>query len=100
MGWTWSKSVGVGPFRVNMSKSGVGFSVGGKGFRTGVNSKGRKYSTVSIPGTGIRYNSSGSGGSTKSTGSRGGAGKAKTGCASIIAIVFAMAAAVCIVIRL
>jgi hypothetical protein len=67
MGFSWSKSVGVGPFRVNLSRSGVGFSVGGKGFRTGVNAKGRRYSTASIPGTGIRYTT-------------GGGSKSKKGC--------------------
>ena len=59
MGWSFRKSVGLGPFRINLSKSGIGYSVGGGGFRTGVNSRGRSYRSFSIPGTGIRYSSSG-----------------------------------------
>lgn len=58
MGWSYRKSVNLGPFRINVSKSGIGYSVGGAGFRTGVSSRGRKYKSVSIPGTGLRYYSS------------------------------------------
>ena len=38
MGWSYRKSVNLGPFRLNISKAGIGYSVGGKGFRTGVTS--------------------------------------------------------------
>ena len=62
MGFYYRKSIRVGPFRVNMSKSGVGYSVGGPGFRTGVSSRGRRYSTFSIPGTGIGYRKTGGSG--------------------------------------
>ena len=55
MGFYYRKSVSLGPFRVNVSKSGVGCSVGGRGFRTGVSAKGRRYSTFSLPGTGAGY---------------------------------------------
>ena len=55
MGFTYRKSVRLGPFRVNLSTSGVGWSVGAGGFRTGVSARGRRYSTFSIPGTGIGY---------------------------------------------
>ena len=55
MGWSFRKSVGLGPFRVNVSKSGVGYSVGGRGFRVGTNAQGRRYTTFSIPGTGLSY---------------------------------------------
>ena len=58
MGFTFRKSVGVGPFRVNLSKSGVGYSVGTRGIRTGVSATGRKYTTFGVPGTGIGYRSS------------------------------------------
>jgi hypothetical protein len=58
MGWTYRKSVGLGPFRINVSKSGIGYSLGGGGFRTGVSSRGRSYKSFSLPGTGIRYYSS------------------------------------------
>ena len=55
MGWTYRKSVSLGPFRVNLSKSGIGYSLGGMGFRTGVSSRGRGYKSFSVPGTGMRY---------------------------------------------
>jgi hypothetical protein len=60
MGFTYRKSIGIGPFRVNVSKSGVGYSVGGSGFRTGTSARGRRYTTFSIPGTGVGYRTSGS----------------------------------------
>ena len=53
MGWSFRKSVGLGPFRINISKSGIGYSIGGAGFRTGVNSRGRRFRSFSIPGTGV-----------------------------------------------
>lgn len=55
MGFTYRKSVHIGPFRVSVGRSGVGYSVGGKGFRTGVSSNGKRYSTFSLPGTGVGY---------------------------------------------
>jgi hypothetical protein len=64
VGWSYRKSVNLGPFRVNISKSGVGYSLGGAGFRTGVTSRGRSYRSMSIPGTGLRYYSSGKNSST------------------------------------
>ncbi len=55
MGWSFRKSIKLGFVRVNLSKSGIGGSVGVKGYRKGIDAKGRQYSHVSIPGTGI-YN--------------------------------------------
>lgn len=55
MAWIYRKSFNLGPLRITLSKTGLSFSVGTKGFRTGVNSKGRRYTSVSIPGTGVRY---------------------------------------------
>ncbi len=55
MGWSFRRSINLGPFRINFSKSGISYSFGLAGFRTGVNAKGRKYSSVGIPGTGLRY---------------------------------------------
>jgi hypothetical protein len=43
MGLFYRKSVNLGPFRVNIGKSGLGYSVGGRGFRGGKSSRGRKY---------------------------------------------------------
>src|SRR5213596_2977151 len=53
MGWNWRKSLRFGPLRVNLTKSGVGYSVGLPGIRLGKDAKGRKYQSVNIPGSGI-----------------------------------------------
>jgi hypothetical protein len=58
MGFYFRRSVNLGPFRVNLSRGGVGWSVGGRGFRTGQSGRGRKYTTISIPGTGVGYRTS------------------------------------------
>lgn len=55
MGFRFRKSLNLGPFRINFSKSGVGYSVGGKGFRVTKTATGKTRTTVSIPGTGISY---------------------------------------------
>ena len=46
MGWGFRKSIGLGPFRINFSKSGLGASVGVRGARIGINSRGQKYAQV------------------------------------------------------
>jgi hypothetical protein len=43
MGFYYRKSVNLGPFRVNLSKSGLGYSVGGRGFRVGTTAREKKY---------------------------------------------------------
>lgn len=58
MGFRYRKSMKVGPFRVNVSNSGVGWSVGGAGFRTGRSSTGRSYTRFSLPGSGLSYETS------------------------------------------
>ena len=55
MGFRFRKSVNFGPLRVNFSKSGVGYSMGGKGFRVTKKAGGGMRTTASIPGTGISY---------------------------------------------
>ena len=55
MAWNFRRSVKFGPVRLNFSKSGIGTSVGVRGFRVGRDAKGRTYTASSIPGTGI-YN--------------------------------------------
>lgn len=56
MGFRYRKSINLGGgFRVNISKSGVGYSCGTKGYRITKTSKGTIRKTVSIPGTGISY---------------------------------------------
>ena len=54
----------LGPLRLNLSKKGVGYSVGVRGFRVGRDAKGQDYSQTSVPGTGIyqrRYSGRGYG---------------------------------------
>lgn len=55
MGLRFRKSVKAGPMRINFSKSGVGYSVGTKGFRYTKKANGGTRTTTSIPGTGISY---------------------------------------------
>ena len=55
MGFRFRKSVNLGPVRINLSKSGIGYSVGTKGFRVTKKAAGGTRTTTSIPGTGISY---------------------------------------------
>jgi hypothetical protein len=55
MGLRFRKSFSIGPLRINLSKSGVGFSFGFKGFRISRSAKGKNTATVSLPGTGLSY---------------------------------------------
>lgn len=56
MGWRFRKSIDVlGLFRINFSKSGIGFSYGVPGYRVTKTANGRTRKTVSIPGTGISH---------------------------------------------
>jgi hypothetical protein len=55
MAWRFRKSISMGKlFRVNISRSGVGVSVGVPGYRVSVGADGKVRRTVSIPGTGMR----------------------------------------------
>lgn len=56
MGLRFRKSINLGGgFRVNLSKSGVGYSWGTKGLRVTKTVKGKSRVTASIPGTGVSY---------------------------------------------
>lgn len=56
MGLNFRKSINLpGGFRINLSKSGVGFSWGVKGARITRTAKGKTKATLSIPGTGVSY---------------------------------------------
>ena len=56
MGFRFRKSFKIAPgVRVNVGKKSVGISAGVKGARVSVNSKGRKTTTVGLPGTGLSY---------------------------------------------
>lgn len=56
MGFRFRKSINLGGgFKINLSKSGVGYSFGGKGFRVAKTAKGKVRTTASIYGTGLSY---------------------------------------------
>ena len=55
MGLRFRKSINIGPLRINFSKSGIGFSLGVKGFRVSRSAKGKMTATASLPGTGLSY---------------------------------------------
>lgn len=56
MGWRFRKSINLGGgFRINFSKSGIGYSWGFPGYRKTKMANGRIRKTYSIPGTGISY---------------------------------------------
>lgn len=55
MSMRYRKSTKIGPFRINVSKSGVGWSFGTKGYRYTKMANGRTRVTKSIPGTGISW---------------------------------------------
>lgn len=55
MGFRFRKTIKLGPVNVNLSKSGVGYSIGGKGLRVTKKADGGTRTTVSIPGTGISH---------------------------------------------
>ena len=42
MGWNFRRSINVGPFRMNFSKSGIGYSAGIRGARIGRDTMGRR----------------------------------------------------------
>ena len=56
MGWRLRKSINLGlGFRINLSKSGIGYSWGFPGYRTTKLANGGTRQTYSLPGTGISY---------------------------------------------
>lgn len=55
MGFSYRKSVKMGPFRVTASKSGISYSAGVKGVRVTKRANGKVQTTLSAPGTGFRY---------------------------------------------
>lgn len=57
MGFSYRKSFKAGPFRITASKSGISYSAGVKGARITKRANGRVQTTLSAPGTGLRYTS-------------------------------------------
>lgn len=71
MGFRYRKSINLGGgFRINLSKSGVGYSWGTKGYRITKTAKGTTRRTYSIPGTGLSYTEESSGRNNRQTGNR------------------------------
>ena len=71
MGVRFRKSINLGGgFRVNVSKSGVGYSFGGKGYRYTKKAGGGTRTTASIPGTGLSYVHDSSGKKRSSSGGK------------------------------
>lgn len=66
MGWSYRKSFGSGPFRINFSKSGISYSVGVKGARMNFGPKG---TYVNLSSQGISYRKKISGGTGAGPGS-------------------------------
>jgi len=58
MGFRFQRRIRIAPgVRLNLSKSGIGGSVGRTGLRFGMDAKRRKYFSVGLPGTGLSYRS-------------------------------------------
>ena len=55
MGIRLRKTFKIGAARINLSKSGIGGSIGAKGARITKMANGRTRKTISVPGTGISY---------------------------------------------
>ena len=56
MGLRFQRRVRIAPgVRLNLSKSGVGVSVGRSGLRIGMDATRRKFFSVGLPGTGLSY---------------------------------------------
>lgn len=66
MGLRFKKSIKIAPgVKINFNKNSVSATVGSKGAHYTANSKGKTTSTVGIPGTGLSYSTSSSGGKSK-----------------------------------
>jgi hypothetical protein len=76
MGIKFRKSLKAGPIRVNISKSGVGASVGVKGARVGIDAKGNSYAAGGKGGVYFRENLGSKGGENTQANTKGGGGEA------------------------
>jgi hypothetical protein len=56
MGFRFQRRIRIAPgIRLNISKSGIGASVGRPGLRLGMDAKRKKYFSIGLPGTGLSY---------------------------------------------
>ena len=59
MGLNFRKTIRLGKYlRLNVSKNGIGVSVGGKALRLNRSATGKTSATVRLPGTGLSYTQS------------------------------------------
>ena len=66
MGFRYRKTINLGGgFKINLSKSGIGYSWGTKGYRVTRTARGNTRRTFSIPGTGFSYSKESRGGSRR-----------------------------------
>lgn len=56
MGWRWQKRINLGGgVQTTISPAGAGWSWGFRYFRYGISPAGRKWFSIGVPGTGLRY---------------------------------------------
>jgi hypothetical protein len=55
VGWRLRRSISLGGARLNLSRSGVGWSWGIPGLRYGRTALGRAYISIGLPGTGLYW---------------------------------------------
>jgi len=56
MGVRFQRRVRILPgIRLNVSKSGLGFSVGARGVHVGITARGQHYASIGLPGTGVSW---------------------------------------------
>ncbi|MBO5934043.1 MAG: DUF4236 domain-containing protein [Clostridia bacterium] len=68
MGFRFRKSFKIAPgVKVNFNKKSAGVTLGGKGFHYTINSKGKRTTSVGMPGTGLSYSTTSGGNSTTKT---------------------------------
>lgn len=88
MGWGFRKSIKLAPgVRLNLSRSGISTSFGGRGATVNIGQKGTR-ATVGIPGTGISFSQRvGGGGGASNQGAAQGGGCAGAGCLGLFMLV-------------
>ncbi len=55
MGFRFRKVFNINGFHINLSKKGIGYSIGNKFFRIGKTANGKVRKTVTLPGTGLSH---------------------------------------------
>jgi hypothetical protein len=56
MGLRFQRRIKVFPsLRLNLSKSGVGLSVGARGAHIGITARGQRYTSIGLPGSGLSW---------------------------------------------